>query len=59
MEKDEVLEFVKRMRPTDHVILFYSNPEDEHLVLFTYQKAELDQDETAVYNINCSMLQLM
>jgi len=49
MEKQEVLEFVKRMRPADHVILFYSNPEDKQLVLFTYLKAGLDQDEAAAY----------
>ena len=49
MERQEVLEFVKRMRPTDHVILFYSNPEDKQLVLFTYLKAGLDEDEAAAY----------
>jgi hypothetical protein len=49
MEKNELLEFVRRMKPTDHVILFYQNPEDKHLVLFTYPKAGLDQDEAAVY----------
>jgi len=49
MEKNELLEFVRRMKPRDHVILFYQNPEDKHLVLFTYLKAGLDQDEAAVY----------
>ena len=42
LKKDEVLEFVKSMRPRDHVILFYSNPEDKRMVLFTYLKEGLD-----------------
>jgi hypothetical protein len=49
MEKEEVLEFVKGMRPTDHVILFYSHPDDKQLVLFTYLKAGLDEGEAAAY----------
>jgi len=49
LKKDEVLEFVKSMRPRDHVILFYSNPEDKRMVLFTYLKAGLSRGEAAVY----------
>lgn len=49
MEKNEVLDFVRRMKPKDHVIMFYSKPEDKHLVLFTYMKAGLDQAEAAAY----------
>jgi len=49
MEKDEILGFVKRMKATDHVILFYSNPEDKRLALFTYLKAGLDRGEAAAY----------
>ena len=49
MDKSEVLEFVKRMKPRDHVIMFYSKPEDKHLVLFTYLKAGLDLGESAAY----------
>lgn len=49
MEKNEVLSFVKRMKATDRVIMFYSNLEDERLVLFTYLKAGLGKGEAAVY----------
>jgi len=49
LEKSEILDFVRRMKPRDHVILFYSTPEDKRLVLFTYLKAGLDQDEAAAY----------
>ena len=35
MEKNEILGFVKGMKARDHVITFYSDPEDKHLVLFT------------------------
>jgi len=49
MEKNEVLDFVRRMKPKDHVIMFYSKPEDKHSVLFTYLKAGLDQGEAAAY----------
>jgi len=49
MEKDEILQFVRQMKPRDHVILFHSNIEDKHRVLFTYLKAGLDQGEAAAY----------
>jgi hypothetical protein len=49
MEKIEILEFVEQMKPRDHVIFFYSNPEDKHRVLFTYLKAGLDRGEAAAY----------
>lgn len=49
MEKAEILEFVQHMKPRDHVILFYSRPEDKHRVLFAYLKAGLDRGEAAVY----------
>ena len=49
MEKSEILGFVRDMRATDHVILFYSNPEDKRLVLFTYLKVGLDRGEAAAY----------
>lgn len=49
MEKNEVLEFVKQMKARDHVIFFYSKPEDKHLVLFTYLKAGIDAGEAAIY----------
>jgi hypothetical protein len=49
MEKDEILQFVEQMKPTNHVIMFHSNPGDKHRVLFTYLKAGLDQGEAAAY----------
>jgi len=49
MEKDEILQFVKQMKPRDHVIMFHSNREDKHQILFTYLKAGLDQGEAAAY----------
>ncbi len=49
LEKNEVLDFVEQMKTSDHVILFYSNPEDKHQVLFTFLKAGLDKGEAAAY----------
>ncbi len=49
MGKDEILDFVRKMKPRDHVILFYTNNRDKHLVLLTYLKAGLDAGEAAVY----------
>jgi len=49
MEKAGILEFVKKMKPTDHVALFYTDPEDKHRVLFTYLKAGLEEEEAAAY----------
>jgi len=49
VEKSEILDFVRKMKVKDHVIMFYSKPEDKHQVLFTYLKAGLDQGEAAAY----------
>ena len=49
MGKAEILRFVKTMHAKDHVILFYTNSQDKHEVLFTYLKAGLDAGEAAVY----------
>jgi len=49
LSKNEILEFVRKMKARDHVILFYTNQRDKHLVLFTYLKAGLDAGEAAVY----------
>ncbi len=49
MDKTKILEFVEQMKPTDHVIFFYSMPEDKHRVLFTYLRAGLDRGEAAGY----------
>jgi len=37
------------MKPTDHVILFYDDPNDKRQVLFTYLKAGLDDGEAGAY----------
>jgi len=47
--KNEILEFVRKMKARDHVILFYTNHKDKRLVLFTYLKAGLDAGEAVVY----------
>lgn len=44
-----MLDFVRQMKPKDHVVMFYSNPEDKHQVLFTYLKAGLENGEAAAY----------
>jgi len=49
MEKGEVFDFVRNMKPTDHVIMFYECQEDKHRVLFAYLKAGLDHQEAATY----------
>jgi len=49
VEKDEILQFVRQMKPRGHVIMFHSRIEDKHQVLFTYLKAGLDQGEAAAY----------
>lgn len=49
MQKNEIVEFVKNMKATDHVILLYTNPKEKHDVLFTYLKAGLERGEAAAY----------
>ena len=49
MEKNELFDYVKQMKPTDHVIFFYDDPKDKREVLFTYLKAGLDQGEAVAY----------
>jgi hypothetical protein len=49
VEKDEILQFARQMKPRDHVIMFHSDSDDKHQVLFTYLKAGLDQGEAAAY----------
>ena len=49
MKNQEIVNFVKELKATDHVIMFYSKPEDKREVLFTYLKAGLDQGEAAAY----------
>lgn len=47
--KNELLDFVRNMRARDHVIMFYTDQKDKHLVLFTYLTAGLDAGEAAIY----------
>jgi hypothetical protein len=47
--RKQVLEFVKNMKSRDHVVLFYTSPEDKNQVLFTYLKAGLERKEAAAY----------
>lgn len=49
MKEQEILDFVRQMKPTDHVVLFYSKPEDKREVLFTFLKTGLDQGKAAAY----------
>lgn len=49
LKKDEVLDFVKNMKATDHVILLYMNPIDKRDVLFAYLNAGLERGEAAAY----------
>jgi transcriptional regulator of met regulon len=47
--KKQVLEFVRKMKARDHVVLFYTSSEDKNEVLFTYLKAGLERKEAAAY----------
>jgi hypothetical protein len=49
LKEQEITDFVRQMKPTDHVVLFYSKPEDKREVLFTFLKAGLDQGKAAAY----------
>jgi hypothetical protein len=49
VESDELLDFVRKMKTTDHVILFYTNRNEKRNILFTYLKAGLDRGEAAAY----------
>ena len=49
MERSEILDFVKYMKPRDHAILIFSDPMDKRDVLFTYMKAGLEKGEAAAY----------
>ena len=49
LKKSKVLDFVRSMKATDHVILLYADPRDKRDVLFTYLEAGLEKGEAAVY----------
>ena len=46
---EKVIHFVRRLRPTNHVILLYESSEAKHNVLFNYIKVGLEDGEAAVY----------
>ncbi|MCW4033137.1 MAG: MEDS domain-containing protein [Candidatus Bathyarchaeota archaeon] len=49
MIESEVLDFVRKMKARDHVILFYTNRKDKQNVLFTFLKTGLDIGEASIY----------
>ena len=49
LERNKILEFVKRLEANDHAIMIYKNPKDRYDVLFTYLKAGLDNGEAVAY----------
>lgn len=49
MPENEMLDFVRTMKAKDHVIMFYTDHRQKHLILFTYLKAGLDAGEAAIY----------
>ncbi len=46
---EKVIGFMKQLRPTNHVIFVYDNPEAKYNVLFNYLKVGLDNGEAGVY----------
>ncbi len=47
--RNEILEFVKKMKSREHVVLFYTSPQDKNEVLFTYLKSGLEREMAAAY----------
>lgn len=52
MESDELLDFVRKMKTTDHVILFYTNRNEKRNILFTYLKAGLDRGRLRLMSLH-------
>ena len=46
---DKVTQFVRQLRPKDHVIMVYESTEVKHHVLFNYIKEGLEKGEVAIY----------
>ncbi len=46
---DEIIDFVRSMKPTDHVILFYDTPENKRKILFNFLAAGLEKGKGALY----------
>jgi hypothetical protein len=48
MQEDDLIGFIKKMRPTEHVMLLYKG-QDKYRVLCPYLKAGLDDGEAVAY----------
>lgn len=46
---EKVTSFIEQLRPTNHVIFVYDNPEAKYKVLFNYLKVGLNNGEVGVY----------
>jgi len=46
---EKVIQFVKQMSPTDHIIFVYQSPEAKYNVLFNYLKFGLENGEAGAY----------
>jgi len=46
---EKVIGFMEQLRPTNHAIFVYDNPEAKHNVLFNYLKVGLDNGEAGLY----------
>ena len=49
MDKEAVVNLVARLKPTDHVVMFYEFVEDKYRVLFEFLRAGLDAQEAVAY----------
>jgi len=49
LSKEEILEFVREMEPTDHVVFFYERPEDKYDSLFTYLVSGIEKGYAGIY----------
>lgn len=49
MISDEVIDFARNMKPTDHVILFYDTLENKRKILFSFLADGLEKGKGAVY----------
>jgi hypothetical protein len=49
MEKEAVMDVVRQLKPTDHVIMFYECVEDKFRVVLDFLKAGLDSKEAVAY----------
>jgi sugar-specific transcriptional regulator TrmB len=46
---EKMMDFMEKLRPTNHLIFVYDSPEAKHNVLFNYLKVGLDKGEAGVY----------